>query len=122
MFLVSLFVFGTVWFWISLLFISCMISYLLEGCEGSKSGWNRILITAAIFTYSLANWQYWKNGVNWYTVGIFAVSYIAIGVIWSFFKWWRFIVDRKEQYDKTVEEYDSIKETILNQFNAKLVN
>jgi hypothetical protein len=87
--ILTLFVFGSVGFWILLAAVSCLFICLLEYRKG---GWATVaLIATLVLLYWLGNLRFaWVIHHPLQTAGYF-VAYLVLGTGWAIFKWWRFV-------------------------------
>jgi hypothetical protein len=113
--LLSLFVFGSLWFWGLLAVASIiLISCLEKGEEGGATFVFLATLAAVVFlgntgwlTYIIANPL---------SIGLFAGAYLLIGVGWGIIKWWIYLHDvsarnRAERYDWVAKRKAGLNET-----------
>jgi hypothetical protein len=102
--MLTLFVFGTVWFW-ALVALECIVLFAL--IEGDRVGWGTLSLIATfailkffgdvdIIGFAKANPLEFAAGV---------AGYFVAGTIWSVAKWWFFLKDRREKYDELKAEF-----------------
>ena len=110
----SLFIFGTIWFWILSVITFLLISISLENRKWGNFGATLTIIGFLITLYffggqTLGNFiSYIINHPLSTIVNI--AGYIFIGIIWSFVKWYYFLLNFKDS--KSGKDYDQWKSYI----------
>lgn len=123
----TLFLFGSVFFWvlISLAILLILISTEME--ESNSWGWLIVMVTLALL-YVGGNRELLTNGLlyikdNPGVILIILLIYIVVGVVWSFIKWYFFLLGLKDKihswtnidsYTKCKFEASYNKERIIN--------
>jgi len=127
--MIGILLFGTLWFWVLVAVASILIIFFLERAlddeyhdtGGGFPSTITILIFIALY-YFLGSKQdvydffAYMRDYPWFTIGRVA-AYIGIGVIWSIFKWYFFLQNKKYQLTKKMEdrEIDEINESDIPQ-------
>jgi hypothetical protein len=94
----------TFWGWALVLF-GTVLFFPMVAYERVEVGFFAIIIFFALaywiwgFNVLLAIWN------NPATVFISAILYFSAGGAWSIFRWWRFVADKRNDYDKRVESF-----------------
>ena len=101
----ELLVFGTFWFWVVCIIATCVVIAALE--NDSPGGAFVTLAITVIVCYILG------SGSTWGIIGLILTSpktmvllilgYFVAGTIWSFVKWYFFLLDKKDEYLEAVD-------------------
>lgn len=91
------------WFWLGL----ATFLTLLIICEACESGlWSFVVLVAAGVTlhFSLDSpglWGWMQN--NYTTLLLCAVGYVVVGMPWAVFKWYLFLLDKRDEYQAHIK-------------------
>jgi len=84
--------------WLGWTILAILTIIILTVVENEKWGWSTLvaLLTAGVLYYFLPSSVL---GVpSFWSVVIYVVGYVAVGVAWSFFKWTLYVLKAKETY------------------------
>lgn len=103
--------FGLVAFW----FFALLLAFILLITVNEERFFPTSILIAAL---SVAlTWKYgftetfsWITS-NWVLFGLGVVGYLGLGILWSFFKWDRYISERIEEVKKAWDRYSDPKNT-----------
>jgi len=111
----EIFVIGTIWFWVLVAIASGLIIYFLETALNDEyhdtgGGAPSTLIIGIVIAlyYFLGSKQdvkdffFYLKDHPWLSLGRIGI-YISIGIIWSVFKWFFFLQNKKEYFKKKME-------------------
>lgn len=107
--ILSIFAFGTMWFWILIVWVNVMMFTLIDFVEIDDSH-----ISGATATFLLTGVVlYLMNGaslMSYFTTNLplliaFIGTYIVVGCIYSYWKWGRFVLKRRETRDKLLRQF-----------------
>lgn len=96
----AFFVFGTIWFWIISAAAFSWLIYLTEG--ESHFGAGIALVGFVWIVTSVNGFSIIDNPV---TALKWAAAYLAVGVIWSFVKWFIFLFSKRDELKTLKEDY-----------------
>lgn len=107
----GLLLFGTVWFWIFLAIIVTSITAIIEYDEDeSHAGWaTGVLIVGAVLFWFLGR-ETFMNVLSfirdnpWNILGWFGI-YVAIGIVWTFWKWYIFLKKYRDKFMENNKKY-----------------
>jgi hypothetical protein len=86
----TIFVVGTVWFWITCLVASVIITATVENDNYVAPTIISIILGIAYWKYlSLISWQAFVIGIS---------VYIVVGMIWSTYRWYNWVCKRVSEY------------------------
>ena len=101
----ALFLFGTLWFWLLSVLAVIIIACSLEHRKWGGTGATITLVSFFLLVYALGGntIQTFTNYItsNPLTSLAYIASYIVIGVLWSFVKWYYFLLNYKEKNKTT---------------------
>ena len=111
-----IFVFGTLWFWLLITLAYILICISLEYPRYGGSGATLVFVaTCAILWFfggtTLRDIFSYINEHPWKSL-LFLLEYFLVGVIWSFAKWYFFLLNRKEKIEKQIEAKQSYFDSI----------
>ena len=107
----ELLVLGTVGFWITLTLATIFIFISLESDEwGGTGATSTVIVLVVLFWFfggkdifiDTGNFLIENTGVFF----LFFISYIIIGLIWSFVKWYFYLLNTKEKIQKSLKNND----------------
>lgn len=118
----TLFVIGTVWFWLLLALSTILIIWALEEDSGSYATIT-CLGTLAIIYFMGAGSELRELGSyivdNPFRIVMFVLGYILLGTIWSLVKWYFHLLNIRDQW---LENAEKIKETFSRNRGSNLMN
>lgn len=99
-----IFLFGTVWFFVLLCVASIAIIVSTELDEPKSWGFWIMGITIGLLYFG-GNAESFKSLLTYISqnpgqIILFIAQYLLLGTVWSFIKWYFYLVDRKEYYTK----------------------
>lgn len=123
----TLFLVGTLWFWILLIVASIFIISYSELSDSNSTGFIVLAVTL-ILLYFGGNAATFKSIGNYMVTNpnevlLWVLGYFIAGTLWSFVKWYFYLIEQKEriinrehsfQYYKERFEVKENKERILN--------
>lgn len=123
----TLFLFGTLWFWILIVVASIAITTYTEMSESNSTGFI-ILAATFLLLYFGGNSDAFKSFFRYVSqnpgdVVLWVLGYFVLGTIWSFVKWYFHLITQKERligkehaYPHYKDRFDvkENKERILN--------
>ena len=94
----ELLVFGTVWFWISLVILTVAVIACIENENGGGALFALIVVGLLYYFFGEAKtWSVWGWMLqNPLSSLLLFVSYFAVGTIWCFVKWYYFLLDTRD--------------------------
>ncbi len=96
---------GGILFWI---FVSIIALVLFIVVANEKPGWATISVIATLLLLAwLGDFNLWTvitHNPLWAVALFFA--YVALGVGWSFWKWWFFVTDKRDKFVELKAEYE----------------
>ena len=106
-----IFLIGTLWFW---LLVTLAVILIFVSIESDKPNLrpNLIVITTIALIYFLGSGDALRNLFsnvisNPSMIIVFVIAYTLVGLLWSFFKWYTFLLDWKSRNKgRTFEKYD----------------
>jgi hypothetical protein len=100
--LLAAFVVGELWFWFALVAISIL---LVIGTEKAETFWPTfgLIVFVGLVLWANHGWLLWVLA-HPVTLVVCLAAYVALGVVWSFPKWYFFVKGRKQQVSEA-EEY-----------------
>ena len=102
--LLSMFMFGTFWFWALLGVGMIVMTAFIVHEKDVKAALTLIVVLAALALFGDFNALAW---VRAHAVG-FCVGlgvYLAVGTVFAVFKWWRFVGRLRDKYDEAKAQY-----------------
>ena len=90
--MLTLFLFGTLWFWGLLALASLCIIWALEDDNVGGATVAFLVTLAAVFFLGNSSWLTWIMG-NPLRIGLLVGTYLLIGVGWGISKWWIYLHD-----------------------------
>lgn len=112
--------FGTLWFWILFAVATILIIFFLEKAlndEYHDTGGgvpSTIIILSCITLYyffgskqDVYDFLAYMRDYPWFTLGRI-VAYVGIGIIWSIFKWYFFLQNKKYHLTKKIEDLGGV--------------
>src|SRR3989344_2984528 len=115
--LLTLFVFGSVWFWLLLIATS---GFLCVFSEHKKGLWATFFLFVTLLLFFSGNFGvlvFLKE--NPFTVLLSVVGYFVLGAVWSYFKWDLYLEDEKEVYEEFKKEWTNKDGTWKREDDAK---
>lgn len=112
--LIGLFAVGTFWFWVLLVASSGFLFWSLEGDRGFGA---TVTLLATIFllqTMGDIRVLDYLKGDPW-KIGYYVFGYFLLGVVWSFGKWFFFLI-------KLREKYYEVRDDLLKRNNVAIAN
>jgi hypothetical protein len=104
--IIAAFAFGTIWFWLLALIASIVFIASIENDVYAPP------IITAIFVGALC----WKSiaALSWQTIIIFIIAYAIAGILWSLFKWYRYVNKIAASYKNPIynNSYETLKSRI----------
>ena len=102
--ILALFVFGTLWFWGLLLLDSILFIWCVED-KHLGLGCFVVLVTAALLSQ---NWA-WLVGQPWWVYASVGLGYIAVGGVWSVWRWFRYVRKAVDEFKQLNVEYTPVE-------------
>lgn len=99
-FLLGLFI-GATWYYTALLISLCV---LFIGSALAESGWSMVLVTTWVATLFYLG-KIDISQANWVDTLLLVMAYIIVGIIWSGYKWFLYIKERKSEHDAKHKSY-----------------
>jgi len=111
--MLTLFLFGSLWFW-GLLAVTSII--LISCLEKDNEGGATIVFLATLAAVVFFGNNSWLTFIfeNPFSIGLLAGAYLFIGVLWGISKWWIYLHDvsarnRAERYDWVARQWDRLE-------------
>lgn len=106
--LYELLLFGDPFFWVAVLVFFALETALVENEKAFGATVVLILSLGAFTLFTDFNVFSWLHGLELtYLIALF-FAYFVIGTGWFVFKWYLFLIDRKEEADLIKEEYSKL--------------
>jgi len=101
----EIFAVGTIWFWILICTI-VVVELLCAANNAFYGGIGFIVGFGVVFAFggALTELGSFIYAHPFITIG-YAAAYLAIGFLWTFVKWWRYVAKRQEPYNKARAEF-----------------
>jgi len=118
-------IFGTVWFWILTIISIGFIIYFLESSiddyadTGGGFQATVVLVLFILAYYFLGSREHVVDILTYVKhhtgiIGLLFASYLVLGVIWSFFKWYFFLLNKRDKYREKIA--DGYKQVNINDY------
>ena len=111
--LIILFAAGTFWFWLLLIISFILISLAVEFDHGIKAF---LVLFGTLLVFHFANDSHvfrWIAENPGHLIA-YLLGYFAIGTFWTYVKWYFFVLKKKEEAEK---QLDDLKTSNLNLYN-----
>jgi hypothetical protein len=109
--LAAFFVFGSLWFWVAFIALVVLICWLQEEDAAFLAGIGVVAFTLLLHASGLVDLKSWTI----VTFLMNLVGFVILGVMWSFAKWWFFILRRRDSLS-------SIRKSFVSRLDIKLDN
>ncbi len=96
----AFFVFGTLWFWVVSAVVFSWLIYLTEGKSHVLAG-----LALLGFVWVVSSVNGFSIFANPLLVLKWAAIYLAVGTVWSFFKWFSFLFGKRDELKKIKANY-----------------
>lgn len=107
--MLSLLALGAIGFWVSIILLFLIVSFLVEN---EKGVWSFVVICASIWGmsafYHLALWA-WVKANPIFLLKMFGL-YVLVGIAWSFIKWTVFLAKKRVEYKEKKDAFQKYME------------
>jgi len=99
---ITLFAFGTIWFWALIAAASILILISIENEKGLLATFALVAAAVAFYVWGDRDVFGWVKAHPWKTAG-WVGAYFAAGTFWFITKWWRFVRKNRHKYDEAFD-------------------